>query len=255
VKLAWKASARDAARVGGWGMAVYAGVQLLGRLFEHNTTGALGAQFVLAEFGLGKLGVAWSDPLLPVPTTRDLVNRALRGASYGATAAAALIAAGLVSHQLTRANTSPSMAPLLLGILIAAATAARDELLLRGLPLRALKSLRADRWSLVFIGLVGACSRLGADDAHPRNVIFAAASAVALGGLWLRDRGAWLAWSANMAFLFVTGPVARGGLVDLRTESGDLRTTLSALAVTSFFAIVSALPILRPRPPARAPDP
>ena len=234
-------------------MVVYAGVQVLGRIFQNNATGALGAQFVLAEFGLGKLGVAWSDPLAPMPTTKDIFARSLRGARYGATVAAAVIVAGLLSRQLTRASTSPSIAPLVLGILISAAAAARDELLLRGLPLRALQSLRtnlgtrADIGALVVVGMAGASAALGADVVHPANVVFSGVSAVALGGLWLRDRGAWLAWSANMAFTFVTGPLVRGGVTDLRTQDGDLRSTVSALAVTSCFALLSAWPLLRPR--------
>ncbi len=248
-----KAAAKETARVGLLGLAIYAGVQLIARVLEHNATGALGAQFVLAEAGLGKLGVAWSDPHAPIATTRQIAARAMKGARYGATVAAAGIAIGLATRTLTRDNAPPSLSPLLLGTLVAAASAARDELLLRGLPLRLIEPLRASLGKhasaagLLLVAAAGVAARFGTPDASAPELIFAGASAVALGGVWLRDRGVWMAWGANAAFAMLAGPLVRGGLVDLRAARGELVTSVPMLAVVVSIAAASAWSALRPR--------
>ena len=38
--------------------------------------------------------------------------------------------------------------------------------------------------------------------------------------LWKRDRGAWLAWGAHLAWLWTIGPLTHGGLLDVRWASG-----------------------------------
>ncbi|HEY2368345.1 MAG TPA: hypothetical protein VGH87_18240, partial [Polyangiaceae bacterium] len=61
------------------------------------------------------------------------------------------------------------------------------------------------------------------------------AASMAFACLWLRDRGAWLAAGANAAFMFVTGPVAQGAVLDVRTKS-SLDGTMVALVCGVFFA-------------------
>ena len=61
-----KAALRDRARVVGWGIALAAAVQGAAAYLAQNHTGAVIAQVVIAEFGTGRLGVAWSDPLAPI---------------------------------------------------------------------------------------------------------------------------------------------------------------------------------------------
>ncbi len=254
-RTAWKSAAQDTLRVSFWGLVVYLGVNVIALIFRQNATGALGAQFVLAEFGLGRLGVVWSDPHAPLPTTRDIVRRALVGSRYGATAAAALILVGLATHQIEREVGTPSLTTAGLGALIAAATAARDELILRGMPLRALALTRknlgtpGEALALVVVGLLTAASRWGAG-AHAMEISMSACAGVALGALWIRDGGAWMAWGANLAFTWISGALVRGGLIDLRAqgESGDIASTRSALAVSLVFAALGAFVVLRPRP-------
>ncbi len=254
-RVAWKSAALETFRVGAWGLLTYIGVSALTVIFKQNATGALGAQFVLAEFGMARLGVAWSDPLAPMPTTRDIVRRVLGGARFGTVAAAAIILAGLATYELERMTSRPSLIASGLGLLIAAATAARDELLLRGLPLRALTLLRAklggrgDALALVVVGLLSASARFGAGG-HALDVAVFGCAGVALGALWLRDRGAWMAWGANLAFTWFTGPLVRGGLIDIRSTRGasDITSAPVALALSCAFAAVGMWSVLtRPR--------
>jgi hypothetical protein len=89
---------------------------------------------------------------------------------------------------------------------------------------------------LVVCGLAGAAFRFGTQpDATPFAIVFAFASSVAFACLWLRDRGAWLAAGANAAFMFVTGPVTQGALLDVRAKT-SLDGTIVALVCGVFFA-------------------
>ena len=247
-----KAAAKDAARVGLFGLLLYPGVLLLARMFEHNATGALGAQFVLAEAGLGKLGVAWSNPHAKLATGREIAARALKGVRLGATVAAVALALGLASHALIREASEPSLSPLVLGALITAATAARDELLLRGLPIRLMVPVAPSlgRYgaaaTLALIAAVAIAARAGGSDTTAGDLAFSGASAVALGGIWLRDRGAWMAFGAHAAFALLTGPLVRGGLIDLRASQGELVTRGPVLAVVVVAAAASAWWALKP---------
>lgn len=253
-RVAWSSAAKETFRIGAWGLLTYIGVSALTVIFKQNATGALGAQFVLAEFGMGRLGVAWSDPLAPMPTTRDIVRRTLGGARFGTTAAAAIVLAGLATHELERVTSSPSLIASGLGLLIAAATAARDELLLRGMPLRALSLLRGklgvrgEVLALSVVGLLSAAARFGAGG-HALDIGVFGCAGVALGALWLRDRGAWAAWGANLAFTWFTGPLVRGGLVDIRSTGGasDITSAPAALALSCAFAAMGLWSVLARR--------
>ena len=98
VKADPKAALRDRARVVAWGIGIVAAAQAVGAYLAQNHTGGVVAQVVIAEFGTGRLGVAWSDPLAPLPSATDIAKRALRGASFGASAAAILLGASLLAH-------------------------------------------------------------------------------------------------------------------------------------------------------------
>ena len=231
-----KAALKDRARVAGWGIALVAAVQGAGAYLAQNHTGAVLAQVVIAEFGTGRLGVAWSDPLAPIPTGADLARRALRGAGFGAAAAAILLGASIMARAATVASGTFGVAPLIIGLLVSACAAVRDELMLRGLVLRALGPTAKLPVQLLVCGLAGAAFRFGTQaDATPAAIVFAFASSIAFACLWLRDRGAWLAAGANAAFTFVTGPVAQGTILDVRSKT-TLDGTIVALVCGVFFA-------------------
>ena len=224
-----KAALRDRARVVLWGVALVAGVQAAATYLAQNHTGAVIAQVVLAELGTGYLGVAWSDPLAPMPTTQDIARRALRGVLLGGAAAVVLVGASVMFHAATLEPGTFGVAPLIVGLLVSALTAARDELLLRGLVLRALGPQSHTPWRLLACGAAGLLFRLGVEpSASKASLAFAFFGATALGALWLRDRGAWLAVGANAMFMFMTGPLAHGAWLDVRTAA-DIDSSFAAV--------------------------
>jgi hypothetical protein len=231
-----KAALKDRARVVAWGIALAAAVQGASAYLAQNHTGVVIAQVVIAEFGTGRLGVAWSDPLAPLQTGADIARRALRGAGFGAAAAAILLGASVIARQATVASGTFGIAPLLVGLIISMCAAARDELMLRGLVLRALGPNASMPAKLLVCGLAGAAFRFGTQpDATVFAIAFAFASSIAFACLWLRDRGAWLAAGANAAFMFVTGPVAQGAILDVRAKT-TLDGSIVALVCGVFFA-------------------
>jgi len=225
------AKLRDTARVVGWGLGIYAAVAIVAAYLKQNATGSLAVQAVVVEFGAGRLAVAWSDAAGPVPSVASIARRAASGALLGALAAAGVLAFATVTHAATLATTSPTPSMLAVGLLTAGLVAMRDELLLRGVVLRAFQRSAPASVGLVVCGLAAVAVTLGtvagtdgdtasalASAAHQSLV--AAPLAVCFAVLWKKDRGAWLAWGAHTAWLWTTGPVARGGLLDLRWAAG-----------------------------------
>ncbi len=231
-----RAAVIDRARVVLWGIGIATAVQAAGAFLAQNRTGAVVAQVVIAEFGTGRLGVAWSDPLAPIQSATQISKRVLRGAGLGAAAAVVLLGASVATHAAQLALGSFGIAPLVVGLLVAACVAARDELLLRGLVLRALGPTAPFGYRLAVCGAAGVAYRFGVDPAVTWPALgFALLSSMALASLWIRDRGAWLAVGANAAFGFVTGPVAQGAVFDVRTKT-TLDGTWIAVACAIFFA-------------------
>ncbi len=226
-----KAAFKDTAKVALWGLALFTAVSAVGAYLSHNHSGAIVAQLLLAEFGTGKLGVAWSDPLAPLPTFKALLMRALRGMGYGVAVAAVLLGLVVMTHRADIRAGSPAIAPITIGLLMTAFAAARDELLLRGLVLRAAGPTVGPWVKLALCGLAAAAFRFGVDpSAGPWGAAFSGLLGVGLGALWLVDRGAWLAVGANAAYGFVLGPLSEGGVLDVRPH-GDTPLDASALAV------------------------
>lgn len=250
-----RAALRDRARVVGWGLALFAGVQALGMWLAKNHTGAVIAQLVLAEFGTGRLAVAWSDPLAPEPTTRVIAKRAGLGAVIGASAAVVLLGAALAVRQATIADVGFSASTLLIGSVVTGASAARDELLLRGLVLRALGPRASVGLRLGVCAVAGIAFRFGTDGAAtPWGLAVSGLMAVGFAALWISDRGAWLAWGAHAAFSLMLGPLAQGAVLDVRTVGAPLDAGPLGLAVAAAFAAFSVRRALGGAPPATSRD-
>jgi hypothetical protein len=132
----------------------------------------------------------------------------------------------------------PAIGSLLVGLLVAAMGAVRDELLLRGVVLRATRLLPVTA-SLVVCGLAAAAARLGADGSFTVALIPEALRGAALGALWVRDRGAWMACGASAAWAWAMGPVLGGNLLDVRFE-GD-SSEVSSIAVLAVAGIAAGL--------------
>ena len=250
-----RAALRDRARIVGWGLALFAGVQALGVWLAKNHTGAVVAQLVLAEFGTGRLAIAWSDPLAPEPTSKVIAARAGLGAAIGASAAVVLLGAALALRRATIAEVSFSVSTLFVGAVVTGFAAARDELLLRGLVLRALGPRASVGVRLAVCAAAGVAARFGADAAAtPWSLAVAGLLAVGFSALWIADRGAWLAWGANAAFSLVLGPLAQGAVLDVRATGAPLDAGPLGLAVAAAFAAFSVRRALGREPRASSGD-
>jgi hypothetical protein len=243
-------SLADSAKVVVWGLVFWGGVQLAAAGLERNAVAMVVVQAGLAEWGAGRMGISWSDPRADAPSRWAIGKRAGVGAALGAGAAALVAALAIGLGDAVVVAGSPATGALLVGLLVAAMGAVRDELLLRGVVLRATRLLPVGA-TLIACGLAAAAARLGMDGAVSLALIAEALRGTALGALWIRDRGAWMACSANAAWTWTLGPVLGGSLLDVRfaTEGGSGRSAIAVLAVASMAACVWAV---RKRPGTRA---
>lgn len=231
---------RDRARIVVWGVGLATLMQGIGSFLARNHVGSVVLQLVVAEFGCGRLGIAWSDPKEPEPETMAIVRRVGRGAGIGAAAAVVIVGAVVALHLATLEVGAPSMSTLFVGALVATFSAARDELLLRGLVLRALGPSASLPVKLVVGALAGSAAAWGAG-ASPFGVAAAGALALTFTSLWIVDRGAWIAVGAHAAASILLGPVASGGLIDVRTTSrlglDESPVALVVFAATAAYAL------------------
>lgn len=204
------------ARIVGLGLLFYAGVSFVGAYFAENATGAAVLQAVLAEWGAGRLGITWSDSNAKQPTIAAIARRAARGASMGLTAAVVVLGFALLTRAARLAPNTPALVPVLVGVAVPAFVAMKDELLFRGLVLRLLPASTPAPFALLACGLSSAAAAMGAGAKTIPEVAAAALGGVAFGALWRRDRGAWMAWGAHTAWLWASGPLAHGGIIDVR---------------------------------------
>jgi hypothetical protein len=215
---------RDTAKVIGWGLVLYGAVALIGAKLSAASVGALALQTVVAEWGAGRLAVAWSDPARPAPKVGDIARRAGQGAALGLFAAAGVVLFALATHSLSTHANAPEPSQLGIGIFAAALVAARDELLLRGITLRAFRHACPTLVLLLVCGGAGAAAEYGVlaatQDVRGMRVVVAGLLGIVFASLWIGDRGGWLAFGAHAAWTFATGGVIRGGVFDLRASLG-----------------------------------
>jgi hypothetical protein len=246
---------RDATKVVGWGLVLCTGVALLGAFLAQKRAGTVAAQAVLAEWGVGRLAVAWSDPNGPLPTAASVMRRAGRGALMALGAAALVLGFALATGAVEPASNVPVWPDVIVGLLMAGLMAMRDELLLRGLVIRAFKNAVSAPVLLLICGAAAAAARYGLataganpDPSAAWEALASAVGAVAFAALWQKDRGAWLAWGAHTAWYWAMGPMIRGGWFDLRWRAGrwgggDAGVEAS-LAVTIPLIFVAAAAVL-----------
>jgi hypothetical protein len=228
------------AKVAFWGLVFWGGEQLAAGAFERNELAMAAVQAALAEWGASRMAIAWSDPRASTPTWKSISMRIARGAAFGAGAAAVVAVAAIVARSATVAPRGLAVAPLLVGLVIAAMGAVRDELLLRGVVLGATRLLPLSV-ALLTCGMAAAAARLGTEGVFTNALAPEALRGVALGALWVRDRGAWMACAANTAWTWMTGSVFGAGWLDLRYSSrpgGESMTELAVLAVVATVAFL-----------------
>lgn len=231
----------DTAKVVSWGLVFWGGEQLAAAAFEKNATAMVAVQAALAEWGAGRMGIAWSDARAPAPTWSAVGRRAALGAAMGFGCAALAATVAVASRLATVvAAAQPALGALLLGLAVAALGAVRDELLLRGVVLRAARLLPVGA-ALVACGLAAAAARFGLDGRLTGALVPEALRGVALGALWVRNRGAWMPCAANAAWTWTMGPVLGGSLLDVRfTGDAGGAGAASTLAILAMAAVAAS---------------
>jgi hypothetical protein len=218
------ATLQDTAKVVGWGLVLYGAVGLVAAKLSATSVGSLALQTVLAEWGAGRLAVAWSDPTEDPPKVGAIARRVGHGAAMGVVASGLVILFALGTHGLSVHSNTPEPSQLGLGLFTAALAAARDELLLRGIPLRAFRHACPPLALLLICGGAGAAAEYGvlagAGDVHGIRILVAGLLGIVFAALWIRGRGGWLAFGAHAASALATGGLIRGGLFDLRGSLG-----------------------------------
>jgi Type II CAAX prenyl endopeptidase Rce1-like len=248
----------DTAKVVVWGLLFYGGSQLAGAMIGQYATAAAAVQAALAEWAAGRVGVNWTEPRAPNVTARIPTGRILRGAALGLGASVLVVGFVLATHGASLASNRPLLVQLFVGLLVATLVAVRDELFLRGFVLRALTGT-PPLAALAACAAGGAAARFGAwhgelDVGCLLALAGAALQGAAFGALWLLDRGAWMACAAHAAWGWATGPVIRGGFLDLRVAldlwgGGDagLEGGLSGTLVLGILAAAAAFAAARDR--------
>jgi hypothetical protein len=239
---------REASRVVGWGLAVWGAVELALAVFSRSATALVIVQAVAAEWGAGRMGIAWSDPFGDAPTSKIIARRAGLGTAVGAIAGAATVALALATGAAVRVHGAPSAGLLGVGLFVAVLSAVRDELLLRGVVLKVTRGLLPAWVALVACGGAAAAARLGVEGVVGVPLLVEGLRGVALGAIWIRDRGAWMAVAASAAWSWTLGSVVRGGLLDVRFGV-EAEASPPALATVALGAVLACVWAARARDP------
>ena len=216
-----RAAAASAWRVAFGGVGIYALARVAALLLESMSMPAAVAQAVIAEWGTGRLGVAWSDPTQPVPTTAAIARRAAIGAGVGVIAAAVVVGFLATTRAVILERATPAPSVIIVALITAGFYAMRDELLLHGLVMRALVTVHAPVMKVVACGVTSAAAAYGEMGAEPRAIAVQGLLGIVFGALWVRDRGAWPAWGAHTAWLFTTSLLMQGGVFEARVFAGS----------------------------------
>ncbi len=259
-----RAAAVAAGRVAAWGIAIDVATKMAAFVLESAALPAAVAQAIIAEWGVGRLGVAWSDPRSAVPTTGAIARRAGIGAGIGI-AAVAMVTGFLATTRAVVLDRTDAVAfSMVVALVSAGLHAMRDELLLHGLAIRALVSVEPGHAGVAKVMACGMTSAAAASaqlGATPAAIAVQGLLGMVFGALWVRDRGAWAAWGAHTAWSFATSMLLNGGFFEAHVASsawggGD------AGALGGRAAVVALLPLAlgaligtasASAPPARAP--
>ena len=216
-----RAAAASAWRVAFWGVGIYATARIASLLLQSMSMPAAVAQAVIAEWGTGRLGVSWSDPTQPVPTTGSIARRAGIGAAVGVIAAAVVVGFLATTRAVILERSTPAVSAIIVALVTAGFYAMRDELLLHGLVVRALVTVESPILKVLACGLTSAAAAYGElGVVAPLPIAAQGLLGMIFGALWVRDRGAWPAWGAHTAWLFTTSFLMQGGIFDARVFAG-----------------------------------
>ena len=215
---------RETARIVLWGLIFYASVELSASFLVRSKIASLAVGAAIAEWGAGRVGVHWSEPGDPAPAWGSLARRIGLGFALGLGACVVALLFACATGGAWIAPNRPIASGMVVGLVAAALSATRDELLFRGILLKSIASLpRSSSHRGIAIGacaLAAGLHPLGAGERSVAKLMIATAAGAGFAALWQRDRGAWLAVGAHAAWAWALGSLLRGGLLDVRTRAG-----------------------------------
>ena len=235
-----------------------AAVVVVGGLLASSPLAEAVVGALVVDLAVARAGVLW---VTDGPSPR-LLRRRVAGAVT--LALAVTLGAAVIGRALGLAQVRPGRLDLvfLLSLLGLAATAIRDELLLRALPFHFGRRAGLGRAPLyAFCGLASGATVFA--DGTPEAIALALGSGVLFSAIYDRLGGAWPALAAHTAWSVALGPLLRGGLIDYVPERGELSEAgtasgpivpiLTGLAVVAAFTLVPRLAVALPSSPVPAP--
>ena len=215
---------------------------------------------LLVDVASGRAGVAWVSEELGRP---ELRTRCLYAGFIAFAAIGLALAASVIGGFAALRGGAPSV--MLLASLLGVFTQAiRDELLLRALPFRfAREAGIADGPIVVFTALLSPTAFLLSGASAPA-VFLSFSSGLLFATMYARWSGAWAAIVAHSVVLAVSGPLVRGGLLELSFVRGELADGALAagapaimggvlMSIAALFVWLKG-PTLIPGPPALSVD-
>lgn len=189
------------------------------------------------EFLSGKAGLRWDE------TGSKSMLQSLRVGALGFALGALsvlLVVGGGAAFGLVRVSLgAPTLVGAGMGLAMALAQAARDEVLFRGAPLALMRGKIADRWALPFVALLGAAPLL----AHPDPSLPGIATVVVTGWIfalaWRVGKGMPLAFGAHAGWLFMMGAGSRGSVLDVSLGAGQLLPPVDATGGIAWLAVAT----------------
>lgn len=248
------ASTRAAARVAALGGLLFFATSLLGALLANMPLAALVAQAVAAEWGMGRLGLSWSDPLATEPTAKDIATRMGKGALLGLAPAAVVLEWLHLTHTCEILPSSFAWSSLALGLLSATLTAVRDQILLVGLARRVLIHVDSALPRMLAAGALFAARSYSQETATMPEVVASFCFGAFGAAIFQRDRSAYGAVGMNIGWLLATEVLFHGALLEARTlpsllSGGDagMGRGVAAAVVLGLCAIAAWRAPRRPR--------
>jgi membrane protease YdiL (CAAX protease family) len=227
-------------RIAGGTALTFVFVELAGVVLERATLGAIAVQALIAEFGAGRLAVAWSDPFAPPPSTKALAKTIGKGFLLGLFAVALVVTAALATGEARLGDAGVSLASLALGLLPAALIAMRDELLFRGMVLRAFGGSVPFPVPLVVSGLASFAAALGHEEPL-LSAVNAGIVGAGLAALFWGTRALWLPRAAHAAYAWGTQTLVSGALIDVRPVATSWASSARAVDAGPFALVALAV--------------
>ena len=205
-------------------------------LAEERSFVALGLQVLVVEFTAGKLAVPWTSAFRPLAGVRDLVGDLGRGAAL---ACAAVVVGGVGAAALgVRVEVERVVGwGAIMAIVELGLSAARDEVLLRGILRRGFATIVPQPWLSLALAGAGAAWAFGLGEAHAAVLLREGALALVAVELWRLADGAFMAIGFQLAFRF------------LEASYGGAQAKPSVLFVETVVLVVAALALTRRREP------